>query len=509
MRIGVPDVRIPICNRALDVNAYVSAPTTTNLVGIHPALIQGGKGVAISNWHLARAVSTAGALGVVSGTALDQVLARRLQDGDPGGHMRRALDAFPVPEIAARILDRFFIEGGKGERRAYATLPMLSREGSTEQLELCVVANFVEVWLAREGHDRPVGINYLEKIQMATPAAALGAVLAGVDYVLMGAGVPREIPRLLTDLAAGRPGGVTVDVLGADQGHRVEVDATELLGLEPTSRSRPAFLAIVSSAMMVAYLARDEATRPDGYVVEGPRAGGHNAPPRGRLVLDDQHQPVYGPRDEVEVDKVRAVGLPFWLAGAYGSPARVAEARAAGATGVQAGTVFALAEDSGLDAGLRARLRAQLRADQLAVRTDPLASPTRFPFKVAQVPGTLSDAEVYERRTRLCDLSYLRTPYVDAGGGIGYRCASEPVHMYARKGGSTAETVGRACLCNALTANVGLGQTRRDGYVEPALVTLGADLEGAAALARAHPGGWTAAEAVAWLLGAASPALDG
>ena len=31
------------------------------------------------------------------------------------------------------------------------------------------------------------------------------------------------------------------------------------------------------------YLARDEVTRPDGFVVEAPTAGGHNAPPRGKL----------------------------------------------------------------------------------------------------------------------------------------------------------------------------------------------------------------------------------
>ena len=52
-------------------------------------------GVGVSNWRLAQAVSRAGQLGLVSGTALDQVFARRLQDGDDGGHMRRGLDAFP------------------------------------------------------------------------------------------------------------------------------------------------------------------------------------------------------------------------------------------------------------------------------------------------------------------------------------------------------------------------------------------------------------------------------
>ena len=70
-------------------------------------------GAAVSGWKLARAVSLTGQLGVVSGTALDVVLARRLQLGDPDGHLRRALDMFPFPEIAQRVLQRYFIPGGK------------------------------------------------------------------------------------------------------------------------------------------------------------------------------------------------------------------------------------------------------------------------------------------------------------------------------------------------------------------------------------------------------------
>ena len=44
------------------------------------------------------------------------------------------------------------------------------------------------------------------------------------------------------------------------------------------------------------------------------------------------------------------------------------------------------------------------------------------------------------------------------------------------------------------------GQVRPDGYEEEALVTLGADLDGARRLAATHPGGWTAAQAIEWLL---------
>jgi ABC-2 type transport system permease protein len=43
--------------------------------------------------------------------------------------------------------------------------------------------------------------------------------------------------------------------------------------------------------------------------------------------------------------------------------------------------------------------------------------------------------------------------------------------MSERKGGDVAEIPGRVCLCNALTASVGLAQTRKDGSVALPLVT--------------------------------------
>lgn len=477
-----------------------------------PIVIQGGMGVGVSSWQLARSVARAGGLGVVSGTALDLVMARRLQDGDGDGAMRRALAAFPDQGLACEVLERHFRPGGRpvdanGRRRPYRPVPKLTLRQTPEQQALAVVANFAEVWLAKEGHDGPVGVNYLEKVQMATPAAALGAILAGVDVVLMGAGLPREIPRLLTDLAEGRPGSVEVDVHGADEPHRVEVDPKRLLGDALPSLTRPTFLAIVSANVLAAYLARDPATSPDGFVIEGHRAGGHNAPPRGRIETDESGEPVYGPRDEVDLDKLSALGLPFWLAGGHGTPDQLAAALASGAAGIQVGTAFALAEDSGLTPSLRDALRARAADGTLSVRTDMSASPTGFPFKVAGLDGTLADCRVYEDRQRVCDLGYLRTPYLTGGGDIGYRCPSEPVHMYVRKGGADAETIGRACLCNALTSNVGLGQSRANGYDEPGLVTLGHDLAGIRELTARFPAGWTGADIVTWLLGHRTPRL--
>lgn len=464
-----------------------------------PTVIQGGMGVAVSDWKLARAVSKAGQLGVVSGTALDAVVARRLESGDEGGHVRRALAHFPVPAIAERILQRYFKES-TGEPVTYSPVPKLGMKMTPSQSELAVAANFVEVWLAKEGHSGLVGINLLEKVQMATPAAAYGAVLAGVDFVLMGAGIPAEIPALLDHLSNHQAFELGVDVDGQTQKYSTHFDPTAVLSttLEPVRR--PFFLAIVSGHVLASYLYRNELTRPDGFVVEGPTAGGHNTPPRGSLKLDETGQPIYGERDLVDTEKMKAIGLPFWLAGGSSTPELVANAKLSGATGVQVGTLFAMSSDSGLGEQYRTVMLDLLAKDELEIRTDPLASPTGFPFKVATVDGTVGLNDTYSARPRLCDLGYLRVPYEKAPGTFGYRCPAEPEDAWEKKGGAPSETIGRKCLCNGLMAAINLGQHRADGYDEAPLLTLGSDLVGAKSLIAQHPGGWSASQAVEYLI---------
>jgi len=464
-----------------------------------PVLIQGGMGIAVSSWQLAREVSRLGQLGVVSGTALDGVVARRLQDGDEGGHIRRALRHFPSPAMADRVLAAYFLPRGR-EGKPYRPHPTMAIDPGRNAIELALVGNFAEVWLAKEGHGGVVGINLLEKVQASTLTATLGAMLADVDYVIMGAGIPKEMPQLLTDFAAGRPGHYTIDVHNATKTYRATLDPVAVLGDELPRLNRPDFLAIVSLHVLASYLNRNDQIRPDGFIVEGPKAGGHSAAPRGRMVLDGAGEPVYGPKDDVDIRAMVEIGLPFWLAGTYGTADKVREAIDLGAQGVQAGTVFALCSDSGLKPSLRIQMIDKLRVDDLTVKNDPLASPTGFPFKVAQVEGTHSDDAVYEARDRICDLGYLRSPVERSDGSVQMRCASEPVHMYVKKGGDAAETDGRKCLCNALMANIGLGQVRKSGYVEQPALTLGQDLTGPKELIRIHPEGWSARDAVTWLL---------
>ncbi len=434
-------------------------------------------GVGVSNWRLAQAVSKVGQLGVVSGTALDQVLARRLQDGDPGGHIRRALEHFPFPAMAKRIQDALFIPGGKPSAAPYKPASMPTVKGRNWVDELCIVANFVEVFLAREGHSNPVGINYLEKIQLPHLPSVYGAMLAGVAVVIVGAGIPVEMPQVLDTLATHQPVSYPIRVIGAkpDTDSRKVFDPAEYVG--PTAAipalPRPDFLPIISADSLATMLLRRANGSVEGFIIEGPTAGGHNAPPRGQLQLTDDGQPIYGARDVVNLEAMRKLGKPFWLAGAYATPERVREAQAAGAAGVQVGTAFALCTESGLAPEVRRELVRQSLAGETQAYTDRLASPTGFPFKVAQLKGSASDPQVYARRHRVCDMGYLREVYLKEDGNYGYRCAAEPTATFLAKGGNPEELVGRKCICNGLFANIGLGQVLADGSREPYLVTLG------------------------------------
>jgi nitronate monooxygenase len=443
-----------------------------------PKIIQGGMGVGVSNWRLANAVSKLGQLGVVSGTALDQLFVRRLADGDQGGNMKRGLDAFPFPEMARRIWQEYFVPGGKAAEAPYPTTPMHQRRDLRKMIELCIVSNFVEVWLAREGHKNPVGINFLEKVQLPHLPSIYGAMLAGVGYVLMGAGIPLHIPGVLDAFVAQHAAEYKLSVVGAVQGQDTQMllnPADFAEGPLPVLH-RPRFLAIVSSNTLVTTMLRRANGRVDGFVIEGPTAGGHNAPPRGKLQLNTAGEPVYGERDLVNLAELRALGVPFWLAGGYGNAEKVREALEQGAEGVQVGTAFAFSQESGMRADLKKSLLSQAVTGTGEVFTDPLASPTGFPFKVALLEGTSSDQGVYQERKRVCDLGYLREPYNAPDGNIGYRCAAEPVANYVAKGGKIEDTVGRKCLCNALLSNIGHQQIRKDCSVEPALVTVGDDL---------------------------------
>ncbi|MFN8503529.1 MAG: nitronate monooxygenase [Kouleothrix sp.] len=505
-------------------------------------LIQGGMGVYVSNWRLAQAVAAARpgqAAGTVSGTALDVVYVRLLQLGDPGGHARRALRAFDAAfgaGIGQKICDRYFIDGGKAPEARFARAPMqlvhtlpgwsalptpagdrapapLSLDDDV--IELLIATGFAEVWLAKDGHAGTVFINFLNKIELPLIYVMYGAMLAGVDGVIVGAGNPDGLPAICSRLAAHAAVTRTLPVLYQEAGEEFALafDPQQIAGgaFARQPLKRPAFLAIVSLDGLVQALAASASEAPDGFIIEHHTAGGHNANPVGPMHKDEQGQPIYGDQDTPDLAAIREVGRPFWLAGGYGSRSKLAEARAAGAAGVQIGSVFALAEESGMQPEYRSAILQQLRSgadDGSLVRTT-LFSPTGFAFKVVQLKGTLADQAVYEQRRRVCDIGLLQQIGVSTAGDDGtrtifQRCAAAPVEGYVNKRGLRRNTEDRRCLCNGLLACVGLGQVgERHGerHEEPAIVTLGNHLDGIRRLSRQGQSHYWARDVVADMLG--------
>jgi len=450
---------------------------TNKAVGIEPELIQGGMGVGVSDWRLARAVAETGerlnrpVLGVVSGTGLAITMVNRLRQGDP--HTRRALEAFLVPAIAQEALDKYWLNTGRRFRSPPKPEVLVNGRGErkAETVRLTVLANFVEVWLAKQGHNNPIGINYLEKVQLPRLPEMFGAMLAGVDYVLMGAGIPNQVPEVLDKFQDYREASYRIDVSGADRYVMSFDPKTVIPEKHRGCLKRPQFLAIVAHHALAQVLALKATGEVNGFVVEGPSAGGHNAPARSKE-LDEKGEPIYGERDRPDLEKIRGLGKPFWLAGGYASPEKLKEAKRGGAAGIQVGSAFALCDESGLRDDIKQELRRRSVAGDLKVMASPVVSPSGFPFQVVQIEGSLSDPAVYQRRKRDCSIGYLVEAYQTKRGRIGFRCPAEPVAAYLRKGGPPEATEGRVCLCNGLAAAAKDGQ-RGDKPNEAFIATLG------------------------------------
>ena len=118
-----------------------------------------------------------------------------------------------------------------------------------------------------------------------------------------------------------------------------------------------------------------------------------------------------------------------------------------GAAGVQVGTAFAFCEESGIQAETKRQAIALSRLGQARVFTDPVASPTGFPFKVAQIPNTLSDAAKYDARPARLRPRLPPPSLSPSGRHHRLPVPGRTVRHYGRKGagGAAEETLGRKC----------------------------------------------------------------
>lgn len=488
-------------------------------------LIQGGMGVYVSNWRLARAVAMerpGTTAGTVSGTGLDVVYVRLLQLGDPGGHIRRALSAFDAQfstSIGQKICHRYFIEGGKSPKTRFKYSPIQTvhtlnggevipsrptednqviLQLDPETVELVIATSYAEVWLAKQEQNGNIFINLMKKVEIPLIFAMYGAMLAGVDGIVVGAGNPEGLPAICAKLANHEEVTFDLPVLYREAGETFQLKfdphSVDNGSLARIPVQKPAFLAIVSHENLVNTLAHSASKAPDGFIIEHHTAGGHNAGPQGPLKMDDKGQPTYGSMDEPDLGSICKVGIPFWMAGGYGNHDRLTMAIENGAQGVQVGSSFALAEESGIKPTYRTAIFNELKreTDVTSLVLTSQYSPTGFPFKVVQLPGTLADGEVYQNRTRVCDIGLLqqRGIYKQSENGtrrMFHRCPAATTEDYIKKRGLSQNAIDKRCLCNGLLSAVGLGQGgmhNGEWSEEPAIVTLGNHLEGIRKLSR-------------------------
>src|SRR5690606_6805231 len=195
--------------------------------------------------------------------------------------------------VGRTLRDRYFIEGGKAPDARFRSAPMqLVRthdgrityplpEGPAavvplklddDIIELLIATGFAEVWLAKEGHSGKIFINFLNKIELPLIYTLYGAMLAGVDGVIVGAGNPEGLPALCRQLAQHAAVAHEISVLYRETGEEfvIAFDPRQVAGGRFAVRplQDPAFLAIVSLEDLVKVLAESESAPPDGFIIE-------------------------------------------------------------------------------------------------------------------------------------------------------------------------------------------------------------------------------------------------
>jgi len=281
---------------------------------IRYCIIQGGMGVGVSLYPLAKAVSQEGGLGVISSVALDRLLSKR-------------------------------------NNKKYSVY------------EACEE----EVALAKDGSNC-IGINIMVAVQRDYEASVKGAIAGGVDVIISGAGLPTDLPKLVT---------------------------SKDVALVPIVSSLRAFDIICKRWERFG-------RRPDAVVVEGPLAGGHLGFRFSEL--DKEENKLENLLPPIKEKAIKCDDIPVIVAGGIYTHEDIKRFLELGADGVQMGTRFlATFESSATDAYKQAVINAN--KDDIVVAYRP-GSPSGLPFRVIKSSPMYQDA-LLAKRPPNCDKGYL------------------------------------------------------------------------------------------------------
>jgi len=271
-------------------------------------LVQGGMGVGVSAHRLAGAVAAEGGVGTISSVDLRHHhpdLLERTKRLPPGDTAKRAIDVANLEAISREIAAARELAGGRGL----------------------------------------LAINVMRAVS-AYAASVTRALEAGIDAVVVGAGLPLDLP----DLAQDHPRAALIPILSDARGVQLIVKKWER-----------------------------KKRLPDAIVIEHPRlAGGH----LGAARIADLNDPRFEFENVIPASLafLRAAGIereiPLIAAGGIRSCENILRVQSLGAAAVQLGTPFAVTEECDAHPEFK-RVLAEAREDEMVEFTSVAGLPAR------------------------------------------------------------------------------------------------------------------------------------
>lgn len=312
-------------------------------------------GVGVSLHSLARAVAREGGAGIVSSACLDRLVSKRT---------------------------------GK---------KVSIYEAVYEEISLSKVAGGV------------AGINIMAALLRDYDESVKGAIDAGADFIISGAGLPLNLPAIQ------KPGDT-------------------------------ALIPIVSSARALEIICKKWERlgyRPDAVVLEGPLAGGHLGFRLQDLDLDANRLENLLPPVK---DAARKYGdFPVFVAGGIYTHEDIVRFLSLGADGVQMGTRFLATEESDATPAYKEAVIASRESD-IVVAHDP-GSPCGLPFRVIKSSPMYVSALQHRRKPK-CDKGYVLMK--DAEGKFSV-CPAKKSNEHD------------FCICNGLLSSAGYNSDKEEG----------------------------------------------
>ncbi len=310
-------------------------------------IIQGGMGIGVSLYPLARAVAVEGGVGIISSAAIDRLLSKR-------------------------------------NRKKYNTYEAVYEEISLAKSEGGIV-----------------GINIMVALGRDYEASVKGAIDAGADMIISGAGLPMALPSIA------RP-------------------------------EHTALIPIVSSARALRIICKRwqrQGYQPDAAVLEGPLAGGHLGFQWGQIDLEENLLENLLPPVK---DVARQYGdFPIIVAGGIYTSLDIKRFLDLGADGVQMGTRFLGTVESSATPEYKAALL-QAGQDDIIVKMKP-GSPCGLPIRLIRQSPMYQEALVSGRQPK-CDKGYVLTKDTE---GRYTRCPAKESNE------------SHFCICNGLLSSAG------------------------------------------------------